>query len=870
MKKLLLIDGSNVMFRAYYATAYTGNLMQNSSGQYTNAVFGFVNMINSLLKEDYSHILVAFDESGQTFRHELFDDYKAGRAKMPDEFRSQISLIKESLDVLGVKQLERHLIEADDIIGTYAEQFKDYFEHIEIVSNDKDMLQLVNDTVVVRASKKGMQNYILYTPHVVKEQLGVEPNQVIDLKGLMGDSSDNLPGVPGVGAKTAIKLLDEYQTLENLYEHTDELKGKLKERIEENKDMAFLCKQIATIKTDVSDLISVDELAYNGPLEEQMIPFFERLELHSLIKQYHRKTSKITKKLTITELNDFSVLSQMEESTLVLEFFGDNYHMATPLCFAIHHKDTTYTIDFKKAIEEPLFLSYLSDETLKKSVFDLKALIVILKRFEIELNGVEFDLLLAIYVLNPSLSKSDFKVVVSSFDFEIPLSYEEEVYGKGRNYAIPENIKYQQYSAQKAQVIDALREQLVKRLIDENQYKLFYDIELPLASVLADMESQGIVVDKNVLDKLDQKISTTLIDLEEMITTYAGESFNLNSPKQLGTILFEKLNLPYGKKTKTGYSTNVDVLSKLKGKHPIIDFIMDYRVLSKLHSTYIRGLGDAISEDGKIHTIYRQAFTSTGRLSSTDPNLQNIPIKYEEGREIRKIFIPENDYLLAYDYSQIELRVLAHMAEEINMIEAFKQDQDIHKATAEKIFGRGIVTPEQRRIAKAVNFGIIYGQTAWGLSSGINISKKEASDFIEKYNETFPDIKRFMDELIESATKKGYSETMFNRRRFIPEINSQYHQVQEQGKRNAMNAPIQGSAADIIKIAMVKLKKAFESKQIKSKMILQIHDELVFDVLESERELVEKTIENIMTTCVELKVPLKISKESGQNLYETK
>lgn len=873
MKKLLLVDGSNIMFRAYYGTAYSGNLMQNSKGQYTNAVFGFVGMMNSLLNEEFTHILVAFDKGSKTFRHDKFEDYKGGRKPMPDEFRSQIDLIKQSLDVLGVKQREIALIEADDIIGTYSQKYYDQFDKIEIISNDKDLLQLINDKVSLRSSKKGMQNYISYTPEYLKEAMGVAPNQITDLKGLMGDASDNLPGIPGVGEKTAVKLLAQYETLEGVLEHKDEIKGKLGERIREHYEGAILCKDIATIKTDVEFEFTLDEVEYKGVDEEKMLEFFKDLELHSLIKRYSRQ-NKVKKESTFT----FKIIDDVFEiddilrnkSFVVLESFGLNYHLAKPLGFGIVNDKGNFFIPYEMLYSSLNLQMFLSDESMEKYVFDVKKSEVILQRDGYHLAGVSFDLLLAAYILNPSNTKEDFRVIVSNFDYD-DVAYNEEVYSKGAKYSIPEREVYAKYAAQKAFAIKELKDELLKQIKDHNQLELLNDIELPLASVLANMELEGINVDRNKLQALNDEISGKIEGLTKQIIELAGYEFNIGSPKQLGEVLFDKLQLPFAKKTKTGYSTNVDVLNKLQNHHPIINLIIEYRTLTKLFSTYVVGLENAILDDGKIHTIYRQAFTSTGRLSSVEPNLQNIPIRYEEGREIRKVFVPSSgNKLLASDYSQIELRVLADMANEKVLIDAFNEGEDIHTKTAQQIFSKEEITSLERRQAKAVNFGIIYGQSAWGLSEGININPADAKRFIEKYYQTFPGIKGFMDKVVEDATNLGYAETMYKRRRYLPELKSSVYMQRESGKRNAMNAPIQGSAADIIKIAMVKMDEEMKKKHVKSKMLLQIHDELVFEVDKDEIELMQKLVKDVMESCIKLQVPLKVDSELGNNLYETK
>jgi len=657
-----------------------------------------------------------------------------------------------------------------------------------------------------------------------------------------------------------------------LIEHTGELKGKLKEKMMEHKEDALLCKKIATIKTDVPLKYDLDDVRYQGVKEDEMIEFFNELELHSLIKKYNRKNGEEKEEWSYKILRDVYELDKLlkKDCYLTLETFGENYHQAKALGFGLVQDKKAYYIPFNLLDESMNFQMYLADKNYKKYVFDAKMMYVVLKNHGYDIAGIEFDLLLAAYVLNPNNTKDDFRVIVSNFEYD-DVHYQEEVYCKGSKYHIPEEKTYAHYAVQKAYAIFKLERQLLKELKENDQHHIYYDIERPLAIVLGKMENVGICVDQERLDELDEEIQHRIDGLTSEIHNLAGEDFNISSPKQLGEILFEKLNLKTSKKTKTGYSTNIDVLNKLIDKHPIIEKIIDYRMLTKLHSTYVIGLKNAIFEDGRIHTIYRQAFTSTGRLSSIEPNLQNIPIRYQEGREIRKVFIPsQGNQLVASDYSQIELRVLAHMAKEETLMEAFKNDHDIHEETAKKLLEKEDISDLERRQAKAVNFGIIYGQSAYGLSEGVNISFKEAEKFIEKYYETFSGIKAFMDSIVDIGKEKGYVTTIMNRRRYIPELNSSIYMQREQGKRNAQNAPIQGSAADIIKLAMIKLDEALEKEQMASKMLLQIHDELVFDVLPNEMEKLKVMIQDIMENCIKLDVPLKVDTASGNNLFETK
>ncbi|MFW6284869.1 MAG: DNA polymerase I [Bacillota bacterium] len=880
MKKLILIDGSNLMFRAYYATAYSGRMMKNSKGEFTNAVYAITNMLNLILKEDFSHILVAFDKGKATFRHKAYEAYKAQRKPMPDEFRSQLPYIKAVPDKLGITVYEDEAFEADDIIATLAYKYYDDFDDIEIISNDRDLFQLLNHKVHMRISKRGIEPEKNYTEDTLKEDLGLKPSQIPDLKGLMGDSSDNLPGVPGVGEKTALKLLHEYGDIETLLRHANELKGKLKERIQNNSNEAQTFRDLATVKTDADLDLTLEDLRYKGMDKDALIDFYEHLEFHSLLRRLRKdngldekqeaSSNKVKPTSTLNETDDIEKAVQAKNTTLILESFGENYHFAKKLGFLLSSEERADFIPYEKAIESKAFKDYLLDANRLKSVHDVKKMRVMLKADGLDIKGVDFDLLLAAYVLNPSNTKEDFKVIVSNFDYhDVP--YLEDVYGKGKKAGIPEKKTYIEYARKKARAIEHLRSQMETLIKDHDQTELYSAIELPLAFVLADMESEGVSIDTEALKAIDIDLEKELDSLTEEIHELAGETFNIGSPKQLSQILFERLGLPPQKKTKTGYSTNVDVLKKLQGKHPIIDKLLRYRMIDKLKSAYIKGLSEAVHDDGKIHTIYKQAFTQTGRLSSIEPNLQTIPIRSEMGRNIRKVFIPSKGHvLIAADYSQIELRLLAHLANEKRMIEAFNHDEDIHTATGKLVFEKDELTANERRMAKAVNFGIIYGQTPWGLSQELGISNQAAKTFIERYYERFSGIEAYMKEVVDFAKENGYVKTMYNRRRYIPELNSKIHAQRELGKRTAMNAPLQGSAADLIKIAMNAIDSAIKEKGLKSRLILQIHDELVFDVPKDEAKTMQKLVKETMEGVADLKVPLTVDALIGENLDEAK
>ncbi len=873
MKKLILIDGSNLMFRAYYATAYSGRLMKNSKGQYTNAVYGLINMLNVILKEEFTHALVAFDKGKATFRHKEYEDYKAKRKPMPDEFRDQLELIKQTPKKLGISVYESEALEADDIIGSLACKYYDDFDEIEIISNDKDLFQLLNHKVYMRLSKRGLEPDELYTEKTLKETMNIKPSQIPDLKGLMGDSSDNLPGIPGVGEKTALKLLHEYGDIETLLKNLNELKGKQKEKIETHGKDALKWRRLATLKTDEDFSFGLDDLKYQGYDHETLVNFYEELEFHSLIKRLDKvETTNGEEKPAFKIIEKESTIKEIFKTSgaLILESFKENYHFSDNLGFAFYNDTSNVFIPLDVAKESEAFISYLKNEDYKKYTFDYKRLLVSLNKEGLEIKGVTFDLLLAAYLLNPSNTKEDFKVIVSNFEYD-DVDYLEDIYGKGAKAGVPNKEVYAKYATDKAKAVFTLKDELLKSIKSYEQEPLLNSIEHPLSEILASMERIGVYIDQEALNAFSSELDRELDSLTEKIYEEAGVEFNISSPKQLGEVLFENLNLPVIKKSKTGYSTSIDVLKKLQSKHPIIDYIIEHRSVSKLKNAYVNSMFEAVHDDGKIHTIYKQAFTQTGRLSSIEPNLQTIPIRSKRGRALRKVFVPKKDnVLMAADYSQIELRILAHMANEKTLIKAFKNDEDIHTITGKEIFEKTEISSDERRIAKAVNFGIIYGQSAWGLSEEIGISQQDAKTFIERYYEKFSGIKSFMDDIVKEAKANGYAKTIYNRRRYIPELNSRIHMQRQFGKRTAMNAPLQGSAADIIKIAMVEIDNAMKKENLKSEMILQIHDELVFDVLKSEQASMEKLIKETMENCVDLLVPLKVSLASGKNLDEAK
>ncbi|MDD3712463.1 MAG: DNA polymerase I [Candidatus Izemoplasmatales bacterium] len=870
--KLLLVDASNLLFRSYYATAYTGNLMQTQEGLYTNGIFGFAHAMTKLLENGYTHILVALDTDGKTHRHEMFEEYKGTRKDTPVELIEQFPYMKEYLEALGVYFYEQKSMEADDIIGYVVTHFKNQFEEITIYSNDHDLVQLLDKNVNQIISRKGLKDIEIYTPEYVMEKLGFSTSQVTDYKALVGDASDNIPGVPGIGDKTAVKLLSDYHDIENLYEHIDEIGGKLKERLIENKDKAFFSKKLATIKTDFTNSIDIDKSLYTGANEDMLIKFYQKMNFNSFIKNMKKNTEVTDNEFYVLDTVDKIDKLNYKEAYLHLEIFGENYHTDPKIGFGLYLDNKAYYIPYLAAIKSDKFRNFLSDKKIKKYVYDLKKIKVALMWDDIPIDGMTFDLLLAAYLINPAIKQDDFSLVVQSLDYSEVMS-DELVYGKGAKTSMPEDATLVKHVITKVKAIKDLKQIALDKNEESNQLQLLNEMEIPLAHLLSEMEYKGILINQDILNEFGENLSSHLKELETKIYTLAGQEFNINSPKQLGEILFDNLNLPTNKKTKSGYSTDISVLTKLKFIHPIISEIISYRTYSKLYSTYYIGLLESLKmkSDSRIHTIYQQALTKTGRLSSKEPNLQNIPIKTEEGKELRKVFVANKDnLLLSFDYSQIELRVVCELAEIKNLQIAFANNLDIHYETAKKIFGKENINDYERSIAKAINFSIIYGKTAWGLSEDLDITPKEAERFINSYFETYPEIKTYMDRQIEFAENNGYVKTLFNRKTYIPEMKSNNYMTRQFGRRIAMNAPIQGTAADILKIAMVKIRENFLKANLKSQIILQIHDEVVLDVYPEELDLVTKITKETMEKAVPFKTKLVVNYSSGKNLFEVK
>lgn len=858
MKNIILVDGNNLLFRSYYATAYSGTLLKNSKGFPTNALYGFISMMNKIIAEEQpTYIAVAFD-IGKNFRKEKYDFYKEGRKKTPEELRVQEPYAREILKAMGIPYFELAPYEADDIIGTFAKMVEEDPDFIgTIISSDRDLLQLVSPQLEMKLLKQ--KDYIRYNPDSFFNDYGVEPIKIIDMKALAGDASDNIPGVKGIGEKTALGLLKTYGTLEGVYEHLEEIKGKTQEKLETDRENAFISKELATIYRDVPlGITDLEMIKYEPKESDELIAIYEELEFYSFLKEI--KKEEVHKDHSFIELKSVDDLILTDEVALYLELDQLNYHRGHIIGLGLASGDNSYFIT-----EDLIGLVMEKIKDKKIIVYDYKKLIVTLTKRNILVPQVQTDYMILEALLNDT-SKDDiaFYMIPSGYN----VTFLEDLYKKWEG--LTEQLKYE-ISFKARFLLDNTPERMAK-LQREEMLELFETIEMPLAPVLAKMEMTGIKVNRDLLDEMKQEIQGQINEVSEQIYDYAGETFNISSPKQLGEILFLKLGLPGGKKTVKGYKTDVKVLHKLLGKHPIIEKVLEFRNLAKLHSTYLEGMENYIFEDGKVHTIFKQNFARTGRLSSTEPNLQNIPIKNEDGRKIRKAFFPENEQFLSVDYSQIELRILAHMADAKELQEAFINDLDIHTKVASDIYGvsESEVNKKMRSTAKAVIFGIIYGISGFGLGENLEISSKEAKEFINKYYELYPSVKKYMDSIIESAYANGYVKTLFKRKRVIPELNSATYMVRLAGERIALNTPIQGTSADIIKKAMIEIDQKFTEENIKTKMVLQVHDELIFDVVASEKEKVEEIVKNIMINTVALKVPLKVSADYGTDWYETK
>ena len=874
--KLLLIDGSSVAFRAFFALYHQIDRFKSPTGLHTNAIYGFNLMLDHMMKRiEPTHILVAFDAGKTTFRTEMFADYKAGRAKTPDEFREQFPFIRQMLDAMGIKHYELSQYEADDIIGTLdkmAERTDIPFD-VTIVSGDKDLIQLTDENTVVEISKKGVADFEEFTPAYLMEKMGITPTQFIDLKALMGDKSDNIPGVTKIGEKTGLKLLTEFGSLEGIYEHIDSMKAsKMKENLIADKEKAFLSRTLATIDTQAPIEIGLDDIVYQGPRIEELGQFYDDMGFKQLRAQLGTTNTQEEEVLDFQIVSEVSSAMFKKDQFFYFEILGENYHREEVVGLAWGDKDGIY-VGGPELLDSPVLKDFLEHQPIK--TYDFKRGKVLLARKGIDLLPATFDSRLAKYLL--STVDDNALTTIAHLYGQTSLIPDEAIYGKGAKLALPERDVFFPHLARKVQVLLETEAPMLAKLEENQQSDLLFEMELPLANVLAKMEIAGIKVKVETLKAMQAENEVLIEQLTKEIYELAGQEFNINSPKQLGTILFEDMGLPleYTKKTKTGYSTAVDVLERLAPIAPIVSKILDYRQITKLQSTYVIGLQDAILEDGKIHTRYVQDLTQTGRLSSTDPNLQNIPVRLEQGRLIRKAFVPslENSVLLASDYSQIELRVLAHISQDQHLIEAFQQGADIHTSTAMRVFGiekAEDVTPNDRRNAKAVNFGVVYGISDFGLSNNLGISRKAAKNYIDTYFERFPGIKNYMENIVREARDKGYVETLYKRRRELPDINSRNFNVRNFAERTAINSPIQGSAADILKVAMINLDKALTDAGLSTRMLLQVHDEIVLEVPMAELETVKAMVKETMESAIQLSVPLIADENEGETWYEAK
>ncbi|WP_343017982.1 DNA polymerase I [Catenibacterium mitsuokai] len=867
MEELILIDGNSLLFKAFYATSYTGNYMVNRNGIPTNGVYGFARMVDKILDNNPKYVIVAFDYGKKTFRNELLDTYKAQRKETPEELIPQFSLAREYLTAHNITWYEVEGFEGDDIIGTLVDFGEKNNLKVSVYTGDKDAFQLISPQTTIYRTVKGVTELDIYNEQTLFDKYGLKPDQIRDFLGLMGDTADNIPGIKGVGEKTALKLLHQYETIEGLEEHQNELKGKMGEKIRTGMEDALMSKKVATILRDVPLDVDLKKAEYEGYDYDTLKSFYETYDMNSLIKSMTIEAAP-KKELKLEIVDHMPEITK--DSAVYASIYDTNYHRSIILGYGIYNDEQAYFISYENALKDESFLAYLKDETKKKYGYDIKSAVIGSRWNGVEINGYTFDLSLASYVLEPAI-KEELKYVCTHFDYD-GVMYDEEVFGKGAKKHIPDDALLAQHTVSKAKAIYELKDVVTKELKDKKQYELYEDIELPVTRILGEMEFAGTEIDLDVLKEMDEAFDETIEKLSNDIYRISGTTFNISSPKQLGQVLFEDLGLKGGKKTKTGYSTSQDVLEKIIDAHPVVPLVLEYRMLTKLSSTYLKGLQEQVFPDNKIHTIYKQTLTHTGRLSSVDPNLQNIPVRSEEGKLIRKAFVSHNGYLVSFDYSQIELRILAHMAHVTNLIDAFNQGKDIHRHTAALVFGvkDEEVTPQMRSQAKAVNFGIIYGMSEFRLSKDIGMSIAEARNFINKYFETYPEVKTYMDEVVEVCKKQGYVSTLLNRKRYIPTINDKNFMVRQQAQRYAMNTPIQGTGADILKLAMIEVDKALKVHHLKSQMILQVHDELIFDVFEDELEEVMSLVKEKMENCIKMDVPLIVEGNYAKNWCELK
>lgn len=880
MEKLLLIDGNSIMNRAFYGLPE----LTTRDGRHTNAVLGFLNIVLKVIDEEKAtHVCVAFDIKKKNFRHEMYAEYKGNRKSMPDELREQMPLIKEVLNAMNVTIAEKEGYEADDILGTLSKQGSREGYKVTVLSGDRDLLQLATDQILIRIPKTKAGKTIIesYYDNDVKELYGVDPITFIDMKGLMGDTSDNIPGVPSVGEKTASKLLVTYGSLDGIYDNISSMKeGKLKDKLIENKDLAYLSRDLATIKLDCELDISLAETIYENPFNEKSYDYFKDLEFKSLLSRFDGLDSDALSsgelEFEINVIEDFDSYQAMikeisNHDTIAFEFLqGNDDIIGVSICVS---ESQVYVVKFINFINKEMVVESLKELfALNKTIccIDVKSQ---LPYIDINSNNSIFDCGVGAYLLNPLKDTYAYEDIALTF-LNKSLPGKKELVGKKElNVFSFEDSEIQKYFGYISLIPFMAKPEIENKLKESNMLKLYYDIELPCVYCLYSLEKNGVKVDKDILLSFGDKLKERIAKLTEEIYSLCNEEFNINSTKQLGEILFEKLGLKSGKKTKTGYSTSVEVLEKIKKEHPVIPLILEYRQLTKLNSTYVEGLLTCIASDGRIHGKFNQTVTATGRISSTEPNLQNIPTRLPLGREIRKVFVPEDGYIfLDADYSQIELRVLAHMANDETLINAYKSHADIHSVTASEVFGVPFdeVDDLMRRKAKVVNFGIVYGISSFGLGQDLDISRKEAESYIEKYFDTYKGVKKYLDDIVSFAKKNGYSLTLFNRRRPIPELASSNFMTRSFGERAAMNSPIQGTAADIIKISMINVDRELKERKLKSKLILQVHDELIVETLKSEEEIVREIMVRNMMEAAKLSVELEVDINSGNSWYEAK
>lgn len=876
MKKILLIDGSSLIFRAFYAIKN----LTTKDGVFVNGVYGFLNMYYKALElTNPTHVFVAFDKGSKTFRHTEYSDYKGTRDKAPNEITYQFGILKDLLSSMNVNYLELDEYEADDILGTIAKMAQKEGFEVDIFTGDRDYLQLVDDNIFVYLTKKGISEIKLMDNNAIFEDFGISPKQLIEVKALQGDSSDNIPGVKGVGEKTALKLIQEYGNLENLYENLGNLKGKLKENLENEKDKAYLSRYLGEIYLNVPIDKNIEDFEIKDVNLNEYIEKLENLEFKSIINKYFKDVKKDNSK-NLNHIIDSEVIIFSEifdkiknDKSIAVKFFSDKEYIYREKfyigVYSDYNKKSYICKDFNlKDFER------LCNSDIKIVGYDIKEELFFFLKNNFEVNNYE-DVMILEYLVDSNKGNYDITKVSEEL-LHLEIIDLKERFGKGKNkktfFDLDEDIIVK-YISQYVFAISELYSIFVQKVKENNLYSLYENVEKPLVKILADMEKTGVRVDKNKIMELNEEYSKLADQYEQRVYELAGEVFNLNSPKQLGVVLFDKMKLPVVKKTKTGYSTDVEVLEKLSEEHEIAEYILKYRSLNKLISTYLVGILDYIMEDDRVRTSYKQMITATGRLSSVDPNLQNIPVRTQEGKNIRKVFVADkNKVFIDADYSQIELRVLAHLSKDCVMIDSFKNNLDIHYKTASEVFGVPIeeVTDNQRRSAKAVNFGIVYGISDYGLSKDLNITRNEARQYIDGYLNTYPNIKNYMEEIVKTAKKDGYVTTILGRKRYIPEINSKNFNIRSFGERIALNTPIQGSAADIIKLAMIKVYERLKEEKVNAKLILQIHDELIIECDEKEKDIVKNILKESMENVYKLDLPLKVDVCEGRNWYESK